>query len=297
MPSVEIRPFRREDREQLTGLVNAHIAAVIPGVGVSVNTVMSQLEREPGEAVVDPWVIERRTLVAVQRAAIVAAAHLHRFGNGDEVGGDYRDAASIHWLLAGRNATEAGAVLMAHCLAVMDGWSPRCQYAGGELPSVATYGIPGSWPHIRELYLRFGFAHRGRVEIILAAEVEKLPTASAPPIDRLAANREVGANGVRFSALLGEEVIGMIEVELRTVSDARSRQLAWADIGNLCVQEQHRRNGVASWLLGVAADWLRLGGIDRLLTYAGPEDEGELAFVGHNGFHELGRTERGWVRE
>jgi hypothetical protein len=31
---------------------------------VSVNTLMNQLEREPGEMVVDPWVIERATLVA-----------------------------------------------------------------------------------------------------------------------------------------------------------------------------------------------------------------------------------------
>ena len=29
--SLEVRPFRRGDREQLTALVNAHIAAVVPG--------------------------------------------------------------------------------------------------------------------------------------------------------------------------------------------------------------------------------------------------------------------------
>jgi ABC-type spermidine/putrescine transport system permease subunit II len=79
--SIHVRPFVRSDREQLTGLVNAHIAAVIPGVTVSVNTVLSQLEREPSEAIVDPWVIERRTLVAVSRDAIVAGALLHRFGS------------------------------------------------------------------------------------------------------------------------------------------------------------------------------------------------------------------------
>ena len=66
MPPIEIRPFRRDDREQLTGLVNAHVAAVIPGITVSVNAVMSQLEREPSEAVTDPWVVERKTLVAVE---------------------------------------------------------------------------------------------------------------------------------------------------------------------------------------------------------------------------------------
>jgi hypothetical protein len=34
VPSVEVRPFRRDDRDQLTELVNAHIGAVLPGVSV-----------------------------------------------------------------------------------------------------------------------------------------------------------------------------------------------------------------------------------------------------------------------
>jgi hypothetical protein len=46
MPSVEVRPFRRGDRDQLTALVNAHVQAVVPSVSVSINTVMSQLERD-----------------------------------------------------------------------------------------------------------------------------------------------------------------------------------------------------------------------------------------------------------
>ncbi len=264
---------------------------------MSVNTVMSQLEREPGDAVVDPWVIERKTLVAVHRDAIGAAAHLHRFGGGDQVSDSYRDSASIHWLVAGRNATDAADALMAECLRVMDGWESRCQYAGGELPSFAPYGVSGAWPHIRELYIRSGFVCRGRVEIILATEVASLPTTTASPLDGLTVTRTVGATGVRFSAVLDGEAIGMIEVEMRTQSDGRLRQLGWADIGNLCVNEQHRRRGIASWLLGIAADWLRLGGIERLLTYAWPEQKGELAFVTLHGFSELVRTERGWIRE
>jgi hypothetical protein len=79
MPTI--RPFRRSDREQLTALVNAHVAAVIPGVTVSVNALLNQLEREPDEAIVDPWVIERRTLVAVEHDAIVGGAHLLRYGD------------------------------------------------------------------------------------------------------------------------------------------------------------------------------------------------------------------------
>ncbi len=77
--SIEIRPFERRDRDQLTELVNRHVAAVVPGVALSVNAVLSQLEREPGESIVDPWVAERRCLVAVDRSAVVAAALVHRF--------------------------------------------------------------------------------------------------------------------------------------------------------------------------------------------------------------------------
>ena len=97
--SIEVRPFRRNDREQLTALVNAHAAAVIPGISVSVNTVLSQLEREPREFIVDPWVCERATLVAEQSGRVVAAAHLLRYASDDRVGASYRDAGEIRWCL------------------------------------------------------------------------------------------------------------------------------------------------------------------------------------------------------
>jgi len=58
---------------------------VLPGVSVSVNAVMSQLEREPGEAIVDPWVRERITFVAIERERVVAAAHLLRFDADESV--------------------------------------------------------------------------------------------------------------------------------------------------------------------------------------------------------------------
>jgi hypothetical protein len=79
MSDVQVRPFRRADRDQLTQLtqlVNAHAEAVVPGMSVSVNTVLSSLERQPGEFIVDPWVSERVTLVAEQRNRVAAAAHL-----------------------------------------------------------------------------------------------------------------------------------------------------------------------------------------------------------------------------
>jgi hypothetical protein len=122
--SIEVRVFRRADREQLTALVTAHAAAVVPGVSVAVNTVMNQLEREPGEFIVDPWVVERVTLVAEQRGRIVAAAHLQRFGANGEVGDSYRNVGLVRWFLFWPEApywpdsTGAADVLMAACAVV-----------------------------------------------------------------------------------------------------------------------------------------------------------------------------------
>ena len=115
MPQIEVRPFQRRDREQVTALVNAHVEAVVPGVAVSVNAVLSQLEREPGETIVDPWAIDRATYVAIVRDAVAGAAHVIRYGADARVSNSYRDAAEIRWLVfapgagppRGRSATSA----------------------------------------------------------------------------------------------------------------------------------------------------------------------------------------------
>ena len=99
MSSITVRPLRRGDRDQLTELVNAHAAAVIPGLGVSVAAVLRDLERQPGEFITGPWVSERVTLVAEQRERVAAAAHLLRYSGDERVGPGYRDAAEIRWLL------------------------------------------------------------------------------------------------------------------------------------------------------------------------------------------------------
>ena len=55
--------------------------------------------------------------------------------------------------------------------------------------------------------------------------------------------------------------------------------------------------GVATWLLGQAAAWLRLARVDRVLDYAEPEQEDAIAFLESVGFRELTRTARGWERD
>jgi GNAT superfamily N-acetyltransferase len=111
-------------------------------------------------------------------------------------------------------------------------------------------------------------------------------------------------NATRLSAILGNEVIGYIEVETREEGERLSRNGGWADVGNLNVAERYRRRGIATWLLGQAADWLALAQVDRLLDYAyldgadatGRDGAGYRAFLSAAGFRELTRTARGWTR-
>ncbi|HEY7537801.1 MAG TPA: GNAT family N-acetyltransferase [Gaiellaceae bacterium] len=297
MQSIQIRPFERSDREQLTALVNTHIGAVVPGVSVSVNVLMSQLEREPAEAIVDPWVVERRTLVAVERDAVVAGAHLLRYGSDEQVGESYRNAAEIRWLVFAPAATEAADALLAASIATLDAWQPSRQYADGSLPALGCYGVPAAWPHLRDAYVRAGFDFVGRVEIILVSQVDDLPELGEPPLLGLTIQREVGQFGTQFTALLDGERVGLVDVDVdQTAGGTRSRFAGWSDIGNLYVAEEHRRKHIGTWLLANAGSWLRLGRVDRLVDYAWPEQHDLLGFLGATGFQELTRTERGWVR-
>jgi GNAT superfamily N-acetyltransferase len=304
MSSVQVRLFRRPDRDQLTALVNAHVQAVVPGASVSVNTVMSQLERDPGEFIVDPWVAERMTLVAEQRRRVVAAAHLLRYGSGAEVGEAMRGAGEINWLLYWPEASywpdsmAAADALMTACLDQLRRWQVTRWWADGTLPAPGVYGLPEQWPHIRALYERAGFVHDGHTEVVLLARVDELPQPSEPPVAGLEVRRAVGINGTRLSGSLGDKVVGYIEVEANLAEGGRLAHLGgWADVGNLHVDEAYRRRGVATWLFGQAADWLRLARVERLLDYAWPKEEDRLALLRRLGFRELTRTARGWVHQ
>jgi GNAT superfamily N-acetyltransferase len=299
--TIEVRPFRRDDREQVTALVNAHVQAVVPGVSLSVNAVMSQLEREPSEFIVDPWVAERATLVAIERERVVAAAHLRRYGDDERVGESYRGAGEIAWLVCAIDApfwpdTGAGEAVARACVEQLERWGVGRRYADGALPAPGVYGVPDAWPHVQSIYERVGFRHDGHTEIVLAALVEELPRPSAPPIDGLTIRRTLGINGTRLAATLGKEIVGFIEVETDfTMGGTLSRFAGWADIGNLCVREGDRRRGVGTWLVAHAAEWLRLGRVERVLSYVEHGHDDELSFSLGIGFRELTTTRRGWV--
>lgn len=295
MPSVQVRRFHRADRDQVTALVNAHIAAVVPNVSVSVQTMMSQLEREPGEFVVDPWVRERRTLVAEQRGRVVAAAHLLRYRDDEDVGPDYRDAGEIRWLLCWppadfwSDATDAGYALAASCLAELNRWQVRTRSADGTLPAPGVYGVPEQWPHVRELYRRIGFVHPVKSEDVYLARVGDIPR----PRHDWEPVRSLGVNGTRITATAADRVLGYVEVDTNMGDAARtSRTGGLADVGNLHVFDGELGD-VGGWLLGQAAGWLDLGEVTRLLAYVEPDDAGTAVLLRQASFVHLTRTVRG----
>ncbi|MFF9896250.1 N-acetyltransferase [Streptomyces longispororuber] len=300
MPAAKVRPFHRDDRDQLTELVNAHVAAVVPGVSVSVNTVLGELARRPDEFIIDPWVAERTTLVAEQRSSVVAAAHLLRYRDGADVGPDYRGAGFVEWFVAHPAAPfrpdtdEAADLLMGACLAQLGRWGARVREADGALPAPAVYGLPRAWPHVRAVYERAGFRHEGHTEVVLLAAVADLPVPEAPH-PGLTAVRTLGGCGTRFTARLDGRDLGFIEVDTslgRPERQARNGSLA--DVGAFSTAPGHGVDGLDAWLLGRAARWLRLAGADRLLTYERAEDTAALARAERLGFTELVRTDRGW---
>jgi ribosomal protein S18 acetylase RimI-like enzyme len=307
VPPIEIRPFRRSDRDQLTDLVNAHIEAVLPGVSVSPNAVLSQLEREPDEIVVDPWVTTRHTLVAIRRNRLVAAVHLRTFADEERVAPDHRGTGEFLWLLfwpgghpeeAAEMAAAADALATAGVTALQRAGVRRI-HGDGSLPAPATYGVPDVWPHVGAALERAGFTPGERVEAILVADVADLPRPADPPVPGMELRTALGTRGTRLTALLDGAVVGFHEVQADlTAGGTRSRLAGWADVWELHVDAAHRRRGIGTWLVGHAADRLRLARADCLLAYTAPdEDAGEQPFLDAMGFRELTRTRRGWLRE
>ena len=290
----KVRSFERHDRDQLTELVNLHISAVIPGVAVSVNTVMSQLEREPLETIVDPWVVERMCLVATDdQDRLHAAALLHRYGSDPDVSPDFADAGEIRWLIFSPAAPEAGRRLMDSCLAVLDAWQVRARYADGSLPAPACYGVPDTWPHIRSLYSEAGFAPI-REEMVLTVPCADL---NQPWPESWEQRRFVGTLGTRFDLSQGGNTIGYIEVCQLSAELARSNtSRGWADVGNLEVEDGVDPDTVVPHLYSVGAEWLLKGGIETLIDYHSEQEPQEhLEQLGRCGFKTLVTNARGWT--
>lgn len=297
MATEGVRPFRRSDRDQLAHLVNAHAQAVVPGLAMSVNAVMSQLENEPGEFIVEPWVVDRAALVVEQRGRITAAAYLVRYGDDESVGQALRGVGEIRWLIFWPDApfwpdsAETGRAVAEAALATMRRWGVHRVRVDGTLPGPGVYGLPEQWPHVRALVEQLGFVRGERHELVLFGAVEGLR--ASMDRSRFRVDRTLGVSGTRLTARVGDVSVGYIEVDSNIAGIGRVSG-TWADVGNLVVAEQHRRRGVGRWLIAEAAEWLYLARVERLLAYATPDDVAMVGVLESAGFVRLTETAREW---
>lgn len=296
----EIRPFARSDRDQLTDLVNAHVKAVVPGCSVPVATLLGHMERDPGEYIVDPWVIERETWVAIEKDRLVAGVHLHRYGSDPEVGAGLRNTAGVNWLVCWPVNLDAGRALMRVAVERLDRWTPSTTHVDMSLPAPLVYGIHDAWPHLAILVREAGFSDaEGRTELQFIVGVDRIGIPSERPLEGLTVRRRLHVFGAAFTAMLDGREIGLLEVDDDfTRHGSMLRNDGWADISNVWVEPDFRRRGVATWLLRHAGAWLRLAGSRNLISYLGDDEVESASHAWHlaNGFAELNRTRRGWSR-
>lgn len=295
--SAAVRPFERRDRDQLTALVNLHVAAVIPGVALSVNTVLGQLEREPQETIVDPWVAERCCLVAERQGVLVAAALLHRFRADEDVSVCYRGTGEIRWFVCSPDAVEEGQRLLMTALERMRAWQVSSVGAECALPALGCYGIPNTLPHLMSLLLDAEFSGPTRTELVLIARCTQLTGRAGDGWD---ISRSLGVLGTRFALSRNQTEIGFIEISDQPADMARSSVAQrWADVGNLIVHNEADAEQVVPVLLSTAAEWLLLGGTRRLIDYwAEDVDPAErLTQLKLAGFEILVQNERGLTRQ
>ena len=298
MSEPVLRVFHRADREQLTGLVNAHISSVVPGWAVSAAVLLAHVERDPGQYVTDPWVADRRTLVAEVAGRVVAAAHVRRYRADPDVGADWRGAGEVAWLVCWPAHESAGARLAITCVQLLDTWQVRRQYADGDLPTAATYGIPDSWPHVARLLEVAGFdPSRAREEVTLAGALDGVRAPGPAALPGLTVQRAVGTFGARFTALRDGEPVAFAEAQDdHTRGGSLARLDGWADLAELHVAEGHRGQGIGTWLVEHLVAWLRLGGAQRFLVALGEEDRDLEPWFGRFGWHRIGTSRRGWER-
>ncbi len=298
---VEVRSFARRDREQLTRLVNAHVATAVPGASVPSATLLSQLEHPLGEYVVGPWVVELTTFVGVERDRIVAPAHLRRYGDDDRVSDGYRSSGEIVWLVFWPNDLEAGRAVRDAALSHLAGWGCHVWHADGTLPAPGCFGVADSWPHVQLLYQEAGFdADGGQVEVVYAGSLEVVPPPGAPPVVGLGLVRQVGPWEPRSTPFWTVRSSG----PTRWTQTSREAGRTWPSrVGPMSattwVREDLRGQGIGTWLFAHSVAWLRLGGLSRLLAY-GIEDghiERTTRYYARLGLSPISRTVRGWRRD
>jgi ribosomal protein S18 acetylase RimI-like enzyme len=291
---MSVVSFEQRHLKPLLELVNLHLSAALPGACVSADVLAAHLERNVGEYIVDPWVLERTTLCVPDGYRLAAAVHLLRYADRPEASPDWRAIGEIGWLVFRAGCENAAAELLATAREQFATWHVRDEHGwGAGLPDVSICGVPDAWPHIDAALRAAGYAPDPNVhrEALFGGWLADIPAPGAPPLTGLTLARTAGPHGTRFAATLDNKQVGFCEFSQTSAG--------WAEGWELHVHENFRRRGLGTWLVRHAVAWLRLAGCERIVLSVTEDDEqaGAGAFYRAFGWDVLTRQVNGWRRE
>ena len=239
--AAQVAPLDPTHLPQVRDLINAHLGLLVPGWALTETFIASHLQRNPGEAITDPWVRGRTTLCALQGPRLVAAAHLLRYGSGPEVGPAYAGTGEIAWFLAWADAPAAAASLLATARDQMQAWSVSQEDVWNTgLPVGPFVGVPDVWPHIAAALAAAGFRPGvGNEEEVYGGSLEAVPPPATSPVPGLALERRLTAGlwanrEICLAALVDGQEIGRCEIALDLRRPAPSHGFPVDDDLNAC---------------------------------------------------------------
>ena len=298
MPDISIRPFQRRDRDQVTALANAHLAAVLPGLIVSANALLAQFEREPDEYVVDPWVAERACWSPRQRTTCSPRPYWSATAPRTPVGPGlpWRRRDPLAALLPesdGPGRRHPAAARLPGRVPPLAG--PR-EFANGALPAPGAYGVPDVWPHIRPCSPEPDSLTAGARRCSPSGSPncrESVPRRGR----RLRIARSVAALGTRFAALGPRPESGYCDVDSMLGEPGRfAAGQRLADIGNLWVEPEFRRRGDGPLAAGHGRGLAGSGRRTHPAELPGPSSFRGAGVPGAVGFTPMLTTTRGLQR-
>jgi GNAT superfamily N-acetyltransferase len=301
---AQVVPFDPSHLPHIRDLINAHLGLAVPGWALTAPFIASHLDRNPGQAITDPWVAERATLCALEGQRVVAAAHLLRYGSGPPVGPALAGTGEIAWFFAWADKAEAAAVLLA---AASDQMRARGVTLAGVwnvgLPVGPFVGVPDVWPHIADALSAAGFRPMvGNEEVVYGGPLDAVAATSEPPVPGLAVRRGLttglwAAHEMRFAALLDGREIAACEVALDLTDNGALPALRqWAQLTELEVAEPWRNQRIGVWLVRHALAWVRLGGRSRVVVATMADNMGANRFYRRFGWERLVHERKGWSR-
>ncbi len=296
---MQITQFSDEHLPQLQRLVNGHLSAVAPGWALTTGYLRDRLEANPDQYILDPWVSQRRTLGALEKGRVVAAAHLLHYRSDPDVSASYRGAADIAWLVAWPDSQPAAQALISACLETLSGWGAARIYAFDTgLPASVLAGLPDSWTHVQSTLQAAGFAcQKPRFEAIYGGWLPRTHIGSPVEIRGLAFGRRVGRMDVTFTAQLNGREIGHCEISA-DLSEGGERPAfqRWGALFDLEIEADFRNAGIGSELVWRAVEWLRTAGCDRIVVPVGWDEEqaGVARFYERFGWRVMSRQTKGW---